>query len=78
MRGPGHGCPPDRTQTNGKVELRLQAVLRECLYLHPEASEDELQRALDAFMEYHNHDRPHLGIKGLTPHSRVAFLSTIL
>lgn len=29
-------------------------------------------------MEYHNHDRPYLGIKGLTPLSHLAFLSTAL
>ncbi|MCX5985886.1 MAG: integrase core domain-containing protein, partial [Chloroflexi bacterium] len=58
---------PYRPQTNGKVERWFQTVLRECLSLHPLASEDERQRALDAFVEYHNNDRPHLGIKGLTP-----------
>ena len=42
--------------------------MRECLYLHPLATEDERQRAMDAFVEYYNHDRPHLGIKGLHPH----------
>ena len=69
---------PDRPQTNGKVELRLQAVLRECLYLHPEAIEDELQPALASFVEYSNHDRPHLGIQGLTPLSRLDSLSITL
>ena len=69
---------PYRPQTNGKVERWFQTVLRECLYLHPLASEDERQRALDTFVEYYNHDRPHLGIKGLTPISRLASLSTTL
>jgi len=69
---------PYRPQTNGKVERWFQTVLRECLYLHPLASEDERQRALDTFVEYYNNDRPHLGIKGLTPLSRLAALSTTL
>ncbi len=71
-------CPPNRLQVNGKVERWFQTVLRECLYLRPLASEDERQRALDAFVKYYNNDRPHLGIKGLTPLSRLAALSTTL
>lgn len=70
-------CPPNRPQTNGKVERWFQSVLRECLSLHPLASEDERQRALETFVEYSNNDRPHLGIKGFTPISRLAALSTI-
>lgn len=58
---------PYRPQTNGKVKRWFQTVQRECLSLRPMASEDERQRALDALAEYQNHDRPHLGIKGLTP-----------
>ena len=58
---------PYRPQTNGKVKRWFQTVQRECLSLRPLASEDERQRAIDAFVEYQNHDRPHLGIKGLTP-----------
>ena len=69
---------PYRPQTNGKVERWFQTVLCECLSLHSLASEDELQRALDTFVEYYNHDRPHLGIKGLTPPFRLAALSTTL
>ncbi|MCX5986049.1 MAG: integrase core domain-containing protein, partial [Chloroflexi bacterium] len=69
---------PYRPQTNGKVERWFQTVLRECLYLRPLASEDERQRALDTFVEYSNKDRPHLGIKGLTPLVRLAALSTTM
>ena len=69
---------PYRPQTNGKVERWFQTVLRECLCLHPLASEDERQRALDAFVQYDNKDRPHLGINGLTPLSRLDSLSTTL
>ena len=69
---------PDRPQTNGKVERWFQTVLRECLSLHPLASEDARQLASDAFVKYDNHHRPHLGIKGLTPLSRLAALSTTL
>ena len=70
-------CPPNRPRTNWKVERWFQTVLRECLFLHPLASEDDRQRALETFVEYSNNDRPHLGIKGFTPISRLADLSTI-
>ena len=69
---------PYRPQTNGKVERWFQTVLRECLSLHPLASEDERHLALDVFVEYYNNDRPHLGINGLTPLSRLASLSRTL
>jgi transposase InsO family protein len=42
-------CPPNRPQTNGTVERWFQTVLRECLFLHPLASEDEGQRAQDTY-----------------------------
>ena len=70
-------CPPNRPRTNGKVERWFQTVLCESLSLHPLASEDDRQRALETFVEYSNNDRPHLGIKGFTPISRLADLSTI-
>ena len=73
-----HRTRPYRPQTNGKVERWFQTVLRGCLYRHPLASEDERQRALDAFVPYDNKDRPHLGLNGLTPLSRLASLSTTL
>ncbi|NBT25329.1 MAG: transposase [Actinobacteria bacterium] len=78
ISGNGQGARqtrPDRPQTNGKVERWFQTLLRECLYLRPLASEDERRLALDAFVEYFNNERPHLGIKGLTP---LAALSTTL
>ena len=71
-------CPPNRPQVNGKVERWFQIVLRECLFLHPLASEDERQRALDTFVEDYDNDRAHLFIKGLTSLSLSAYLSTTL
>ncbi|MCX5985127.1 MAG: integrase core domain-containing protein [Chloroflexi bacterium] len=59
-------------------ERWFQTVLRQCLSLRPLASEDERQRALDAFVVYCNNDRLHLGLNGLTPLSRLASLSTTL
>ena len=73
-----HRTRPEWPQTNRKVERWFQTVLRECLHLYPLASEDERQRAVDAFVRHHNHDRPHVGIKGITPLSRLASLSTTL
>ena len=65
-------CSPNRPRMNRKVERWFQTVLRECLSLHPLASEDGRQRALDTFVEDPNNERPHLGIEDLTPISRLA------
>lgn len=66
---------PYRPQTNGKVERWFQTVMRECLYVQTLHDEGERQVALDAFVEYYNRDRPHLGINRLTPLVRLAMLS---
>ena len=65
-------CPPNRPQTNWKIERWFQTVLRECLFLHPLASEDDRQRAKGSLVEYQNNDRPHLCIDGLNRISRLA------
>ena len=65
---------PHRPQTKGKVERWFQTMQRECLYPHVLTSEGDRQVAIDAFVRYHHCDRPHLGIDGRTPLSRLAQL----
>ncbi len=57
-----------RPQTNGKVE-RFHRTIREEMYrVHPLfTSEEERQRALQSYLSYYNHDRPHTALQGLTP-----------
>jgi len=55
-------------QTNGKVE-RFHRTIREEMYrVHPLfTSEEERQRALQSYLSYYNHHRPHTALQGLTP-----------
>ena len=74
---PSNETRPYRRRTNGKAKLCSRLSCANA-WLRPRASEDERKRALDAFMEYYNNDRPHLGIKGLTSLTRLAAVSTTL
>jgi transposase InsO family protein len=69
---------PYRPQTNGKVERFFRTLLDECLYAQSYPSDRERAEALDAFMCYYNAERPHLALRGLTPHQRLAQSSTVL
>lgn len=59
---------PNHPQTCGKVE-RLHQTLKKWLRAQPDqpATVDELQRLLDHFTTYYNHQRPHRGIGRRTP-----------
>ncbi|WP_405054183.1 integrase core domain-containing protein, partial [Telmatospirillum sp.] len=37
----------------------------------PYAQSDERAEALPKFLDYYNHHRPHFGLKGMTPISRI-------
>ena len=62
---------PYRPQTNGKAERFIQTALREWAYRRPYSSSAQRCRALDPWLRYYNHRRPHGGIKGATPISRL-------
>jgi len=62
---------PYRPQTNGKAERFIQTMLRECLYARPYENSKIRQRALQAWLRYYNRQRPHGGIAGQTPYSRL-------
>jgi transposase InsO family protein len=62
---------PYRPQTNGKVE-RFNCTLKlEWAWAQPYLNNTERTLALGAFLHRYNHHRPHLGIKGGTPMSRL-------
>jgi transposase InsO family protein len=60
-----------RPQTNGKAERFIQSALREWAYGF--SYQNSLQRtdALDHWIHHYNWHRPHLGIGGLAPMSRL-------
>lgn len=62
---------PYRPQTNGKAEAFIKILLREWAYVRMYTSNAERSQALSAFMDYYNHHRPHGGIGGATPRSRL-------
>ena len=62
---------PYTPRTNGKAERFIQTSLREWAYARPYASSDERAAAIKPWIDAYNLSRPHSGIKGLTPWSRV-------
>jgi transposase InsO family protein len=62
---------PYRPQTNGKAERFIQTLLREWAYGRPYFSSFARQAALPTWLHYYNWHRPHGGIHGRPPISRV-------
>jgi len=62
---------PYTPRTNGKAERFIQTSLREWAYAQPYRSSAERARAIKPWTDAYNLDRPHSGIKGLTPWARV-------
>jgi transposase InsO family protein len=65
---------PWRPQTNGKVERFHRTLLDEWAYHQPYTSDTERQAAFHDWLDWYNHHRPHTGIGGHTPASRVTNL----
>jgi transposase InsO family protein len=63
---------PYRPQTNGKAERFIQSALREWAYGIPYHHSSERTAMLERWIHHYNWHRPHQGIKGLTPISRLA------
>jgi len=62
---------PYHPQTCGKLE-RAHQTLKKWLRKRPRARTlPELQRQLDQFRSYYNHERPHRGLHGATPAERL-------
>ena len=67
---------PYRPQSNGKVERFFRTVNDECLNRRRLTTFQSRVRALDRFVEYYNHERPHLSLDGKTPvERRLAFFA---
>ncbi|WP_031031296.1 IS481 family transposase [Streptomyces sp. NRRL WC-3725] len=66
---------PWRPQTNGKVERFHRTLLDEWAYIRPYTSDAERQAAFPDWLHWYNYHRPHTGISGHPPASRVTNLS---
>jgi len=62
---------PYRPQTNGKAERFIQSALREWAYGIPYNHSSERTDMLDRWIHHYNWHRPHQGIGGLVPISRL-------
>jgi transposase InsO family protein len=60
-----------RPQTNGKAERFIQSALREWAYGFAYSHSRERARMLDRWIHHYNWHRPHQGIQGLAPISRL-------
>ena len=63
---------PYRPQTNGKAERFIQSALREWAYGIPYNHSSERTAMLERWIHHYNWHRPHQGIKGFAPISRLA------
>lgn len=61
---------PYTPQSNGKVERFFRTVDDECLYVQPLFTFGARSRAVDRFVWYYNHQRPHQSLNGMTPVQR--------
>jgi len=62
---------PYRPQTNGKAERFIQSALREWAYGIPYNNSTERTAMLERWIHHYNWHRPHQGIKGVPPISRL-------
>jgi len=62
---------PYRPQTNGKAERFIQSALREWAYGFIYQNSDQRTEQLDAWIHHYNWHRPHQGIHGVAPMSRL-------
>jgi transposase InsO family protein len=62
---------PHRPQTNGKAERFIQMLQHEWAYARPYRSNAERLRQLPRWLYRYNHRRPHGGIDGVVPASRL-------
>jgi transposase InsO family protein len=66
---------PYRPRTNGKAERLIQTALREWAYGPTWLTSEQRNQALEAWLHYYNHHRPHSALGGRPPDSRVNNLS---
>lgn len=63
---------PYTPKTNGKAERFVQTSLREWAYAKPYHHSDERRKSLLPFLHHYNYHRPHFGLNGKTPISRLS------
>lgn len=63
---------PYHPQTNGKAEAMVKVLINGWVYAKPYESGAERLAALGTFIHVYNHHRPHGGLGGQTPISRLA------
>jgi transposase InsO family protein len=61
---------PYAPQSNGKVERFFRTINDECLHVRPLFTFAARSRAVEEFVWYYNHERPHLSLDGMTPVGR--------
>ena len=61
---------PYAPQSNGKVERFFRTVNDECLHIRPLFTFGARSRAVDDFVWFYNHERPHFSLAGMTPVGR--------
>lgn len=61
---------PYAPQSNGKVERFFRTINDECLHVRPLFTFAARSRAVEEFVWYYNHRRPHLSLGGMTPVGR--------
>ena len=62
---------PYRPRTNGKAERFIQTLMREWAYARPYRYFSLRTRALQSWLRYYNHRRPHGALNGCPPISRL-------
>jgi transposase InsO family protein len=61
---------PYRPQTNGKAERMVRTLINEWAYASPFTDTAQRISALDRFLDFYNHRRPHWSLAGQPPISR--------
>jgi transposase InsO family protein len=62
---------PYTPKTNGKAERFIQTSLREWAYAYADENSDQRRQRLPTWLHRYNWHRPHAGIDGKTPVSRL-------
>lgn len=65
-----HLLRPHAPQSNGKVERFFRTIDDECLAQQRRWTFRHRSRAVDRFVWFYNHERPHLSLGGMTPVDR--------
>jgi transposase InsO family protein len=61
--------------TNGKAERVIRTLMEEWYRVNRFKDRDDRRRSLYQFVDWYNHHRPHLGLKGFTPAEKLASLA---